>query len=51
MRLRGLSCREAEVIEFLYRPDGSIYGAWVLLKGEPYLGEEEWFIPRDSFII
>lgn len=47
-RLDDLIGRKGEILEVCYRKDGSIKGAWIELKGEPYLDEEEWYIPTNS---
>lgn len=49
MHLDGLVGRHANIIEILKHPDGSIRGCWACLDGEPYDGEQEWYIPFSSF--
>lgn len=47
-KLDGLVGRKGIVLELNYRQDGSFRGAWISLIGEPYLDEQEWFIPANS---
>jgi hypothetical protein len=49
-KLEDLIGREGNVVEICYRKDGTIRGAWVSLIGEPYQGEQEWYIPSNSFM-
>ena len=50
MGLMELIGRSATIVEILEHPDGTIRGCWAVLDGEPYQGEEEWFIPFSSFV-
>ena len=50
VKLDDLIGRQGKIVELIYGKDGTIGGAWVLLSGEPYLGESEWFIPINSLI-
>lgn len=50
-KLEDLIGRTGTIVELCYRKNGSIHGAWVELDGQPYQGEQEWFIPVDSFIL
>lgn len=47
-QLEGLVGRQGVVLELNYRQDGTSKGAWISLIGEPYLDEQEWFIPANS---
>ena len=47
-RLEDLIGREGTIVELCYRKDGTIRGAWISLIGDPYLDEQEWYIPSDS---
>ncbi len=49
-RLEALVGRKGRILEFCYRRDGSVSGVWMTLIGEPFLEEQEWFIPSNSFI-
>ena len=46
-RLMALSFREGYVVEIRTNQSG-VFGAWIELIGEPYLEEQEWFIPVTS---
>lgn len=46
-RLMAISYREGHIVEIRTNKLG-ILGAWVELIGEPYLEEQEWFIPVTS---
>lgn len=49
MRLEDLIGRCGKIVEPLYdRTTGVIRGAWIELDGEPYLQEQEWYIPITS---
>lgn len=49
MRLEELAGRQGNIVESKYDPaTGAILGAWVKLDGEPYLQEQEWYIPISS---
>ena len=50
-KLEDLIGREGTIVELCYRKDGSVRGAWIELEGEPYLDEQEWFIPENSFTV
>ena len=47
MQLMELAFRNGEIVEIRGNRNG-IFGAWVKLEGDPYLDEEEWFIPVES---
>lgn len=47
-RLEDLIGREGTIVELCYRKDGTIRGAWISLIGDPYLDEQEWYIPSNS---
>lgn len=47
MQLMELAFRNGEIVEICRNRNG-IFGAWVKLEGDPYLDEEEWFIPVES---
>ncbi len=47
-RLSDLVGRKGAVCEINYAKDGSVRGCWVALEGEPYLEEQEWYIPMNS---
>lgn len=49
-RLEELVGRKAEVVEIMYGRTGNVRGAWVCLDGDPYLEEQEWFIPANSMV-
>lgn len=49
-KLDDLIGREGTIVELCYRKDGTVRGAWVSLIGEPYQGEQEWYIPSNSFV-
>ena len=44
MQLMELAFRSGKIVEVRKNWMG-IFGAWVKLEGEPFLGEKEWFIP------
>jgi hypothetical protein len=48
MRLDGLCGREAVVDEVLDSESRKTKGCWVVLVGEPFKSETEWFIPVSS---
>ncbi|MDR1090101.1 MAG: hypothetical protein LBL79_03420 [Prevotella sp.] len=48
MKLDGLCGREAVIDEVLDSESRKIKGCWVILEGEPFEGEAEWFIPINS---
>lgn len=49
MKLEDLAGRRGNIVESIYdKTTGVIRGAWVALDGEPYLQEQEWFIPITS---
>lgn len=49
MKLEDLAGRRGNIVEPIYdKTTGVIRGAWVELDGEPYLQEQEWFIPITS---
>lgn len=50
MRLDKLAGRSAKVVEIRYDSSYNIKGCWVSLNGEPYEGEQEWYIPYSSII-
>lgn len=50
MGLDRLIGRNARISEILERPDGTVRGCWAVLEGEPYEGEQEWYLPFSSFI-
>ena len=51
LRLTDLIGRKGKVIEVLYKKDGTtVRGAWLELLGEPYLNEQEWYIPSKSIV-
>lgn len=50
MRLDKLAGRSAKVVEIRYDSSHNIKGCWVSLNGEPYEGEQEWYIPYSSII-
>lgn len=47
MSLMAISYRRGRIVE-IRRNEWGIYGVWVELCGEPYLNEQEWFIPLSS---
>lgn len=47
-KLNDLIGRQGIVEEVCYRADGTIRGCWISLIGEPYLDEQEWYIPTNS---
>lgn len=49
-RLPDLAGRQGKVCEINYAKDGSVKGCWVELEGEPYLDEQEWYIPMNSIV-
>lgn len=49
-QLAGLCYRNAEILEVKYNRNCHAVGCWVRLEGEPYLEEQEWFIPTTSII-
>ena len=49
-RLMAISYRVGHIVE-IRTNDSGIFGAWVELIGEPYLEEQEWFIPVTSIQI
>lgn len=49
IKLTDLIGRKGKIVEVLYCKDGhTVRGAWVELLGEPYLNEQEWYIPSKS---
>lgn len=49
MKLEDLAGRRGNIVEPIYdKTTGVIRGAWVEFDGEPYLQEQEWFIPITS---
>lgn len=48
MQLIELVGRTGTVTDIKRNSSLQIYGAWVLLDGEPHLEESEWFIPIES---
>ncbi len=48
MRLMALAFRKGKIVEIRRNGEGLIFGAWVELEGQPYLDEQEWFIPLES---
>ena len=48
MRLDGLCGREAVIDEVLDSESRKTKGCWVVLVGEPFEGEMDWFIPSSS---
>lgn len=49
MKLEDLAGRQGEIAEPVCdKTTGIIRGAWIKLNGEPYLQEQEWFIPITS---
>jgi hypothetical protein len=49
-RLEELIGRQGEVLEARYTDTGAVKGYWLSLIGEPFLGEQEWYIPYNSII-
>lgn len=47
-RLESLVGRKGETVENRYDAEGAYKGSWVRLEGDPYMGEQEWYVPRDS---
>lgn len=47
MQLMPIAFRHGKIVEIRNNNYG-VYGAWVELVGEPYYGEQEWFIPIES---
>lgn len=43
--------REGNIMEICYHKDETVSGAWIALIGEPFLDEQEWFIPANSFVV
>ncbi len=51
LKLSELVGRKGIVKELRYHPFGSRpRGAWIELIGEPYLDEQEWYIPEKSIM-
>lgn len=49
-RLEDLIGRTGTIVELCYRADGTVRGAWIALDGDPYLEEQEWYIPINSLV-
>ena len=51
IKLTDLIGRKGKLVEVLSCKDGNtIRGAWVELIGEPYMNEQEWYIPSKSIV-
>lgn len=51
LKLNNLIGRKGKVVEVLYCNDRhTVRGVWVELLGEPYLNEQEWYIPSKSIV-
>jgi hypothetical protein len=48
MKLEHLAGRTATVIEVKHADNKSIRGCWVSLTGDPFRGDQEWYIPYSS---
>jgi hypothetical protein len=48
IKLEQLSGREGVIDEVVTNEKNQIKGCWVVLTGDPYDNEKEWFIPIDS---
>lgn len=48
LHLNDLAGRNGNIVEILYSDNGSVYGCWISLTGDPYQGEQEWFIPYSA---
>ncbi len=51
LSLGDLVGRKANVVEILVDNEGNVRGCWASLIGEPYLEDQEWFIPYSSFVL
>lgn len=49
--LDDLIGRTGIVVEVMTNKLGIEHGAWIELDGEPFLEEQEWFIPCNSLIV
>jgi hypothetical protein len=47
MQMMELAFRRGQIVE-IRRNWMGIFGAWIELEGEPYIDEQEWFIPIKS---
>lgn len=48
LRLGDLVGMRGTIVEIQHTHDGTVYGCWVSLIGEPYQDEQEWFIPHSA---
>lgn len=50
-KITGLIGRRGKIVDICYRNDGTVYGVWVELEGDPFMDEQEWYIPINSFTL
>jgi hypothetical protein len=47
-RMEELVGRKGVVVEVNYNKHGIVNGCWIELEGEPFLDEQEWFLPTET---